>query len=82
MTTYEERPTQEETILKLLKENTEISSLDIVLETFILQYNARIWGLRQKWYEIKCDLRMIKNKFNQTIKVWYYRLENKDHKHD
>ena len=48
MTKYEENLTQEEIILKLLKEKDEISSLDIVLETFILQYNARIWGLRQK----------------------------------
>lgn len=48
MTEYIKNPSQEQIILKLLKENDEISSLDIVLQTFILQYNARLYWLRQK----------------------------------
>jgi len=75
MTTYTENLTQEQTILKLLEENKEISCLDIVLKTYILQYNARIWGLRKKGWIIECRMSKVTKKFWQEIKVWIYSLK-------
>jgi len=59
MTPYQKRPTQEQRILSLLRNKG--SQGVFVYEMIaprpqglgIAQYNARIWGLRQKGYEIK-----------------------------
>ena len=74
MEKYIENPTQEEQILKMLHEKEWVSSLDIVLHTYILQYNARIYGLRQKGHEIKCEMRKVTNRFWQDVTVWFYKL--------
>jgi len=52
-TNYIKKPTQEERILKFLQQRGEIgvSSWEFT-DMGILQYNARIWGLRQKGHDI------------------------------
>lgn len=74
MKKYEERLTQEQQILKLLQKQEWTSSLQIVQDTYILQYNAKIWGLRKKGYKIESDVKYLTNTLGNKIKVWYYKL--------
>jgi len=55
MTGYKKRPTQEERILSLLRERGSrgVYAWEIPTNLHILQYNARIFGLRQKGYVIE-----------------------------
>lgn len=60
MTNYRKRPTQEQRILELLRKRGSAGAFVYEFMTpvnqgglGIAQYNARIWGLRQKGYVIK-----------------------------
>jgi len=55
MTSFHRKPTQEERILSLLKARGDegLRSWEIVNQMNILQYTARIWGLRDKGHNIK-----------------------------
>jgi len=60
MTTYQKRPTQEHRILAKLREHGErgLYAYEICKPIHlgglgILQYNARIWGLRKKGFNIE-----------------------------
>jgi biotin operon repressor len=57
MSNYIRRPTQEQRILKLLRERGDsgVSAKEITDELGILQYNARVFGLRRKGYNIVND---------------------------
>jgi lysozyme family protein len=52
---YKENGTQEQRILELLKErgNSGVMAWEIPATLRILQYNARVFGLRKKGYDIK-----------------------------
>lgn len=53
---YQERPTQENIVLKILKENQGRwvdGMLFLNLDRPITQYHARIWGLQKKGYQIE-----------------------------
>lgn len=54
MNNYQEKPTQEMRILKFLKERgkTGVYAWEIMRDLHILQYNARIFGLRKKGHII------------------------------
>lgn len=54
MNGHEKRPTQEERILQLLRERGTqgVKSWEIPNDLHILQYNARIFGLRNKGHNI------------------------------
>ena len=58
MTRYIDNPTQEQRILELLRERGDTGAYVYEFMTprptglGIAQYNARIWGLRQKGYNI------------------------------
>jgi len=54
MTAYIKKPTQEQRILDLLKErgSAGVKSWEIPNNLHILQYNARIYGLREKGFNI------------------------------
>ena len=59
MTDYIENPTQEQRILDLLKVRGERGAMVYEFMTprphglGVAQYNARIWGLKQKGYDIR-----------------------------
>lgn len=78
MTNYEERPTQEDRILNLLYENKwkYVSALDIVKSLWILQYSARIFWLRNKWFIIKNKVEMKKNFAWDSVKIGSFTLED------
>jgi lysozyme family protein len=52
---YQEKKTQEERILDLLRERgaAGVANWEIPAQLHILQYNARIFGLKRKGYDIK-----------------------------
>lgn len=64
MTSYHRKPTQEQRILELLRERGgqgvyayELTNTEFMRDRggAIMQYNARVWGLRQKGYKIIND---------------------------
>lgn len=73
---YIKNTPQEDKILKYLERSEWrwVSAHDIVLDLWILQYSARIYGLRKKWYNIENKLEMIKKKDWETYKMWFFRL--------
>lgn len=78
MRNYEHRPTQEQRILQMLYSARWefVSSLSIVMELYILQYSARIWGLRKKGFNIKNEVETVTNQYGDKVKVWKFILKD------
>lgn len=66
--------TQEEMILKHLKQNGSISSLEAMKEYGIMRLGARIWDLRDKGYEIETQTETKKNRFGENVSYARYIL--------
>lgn len=71
---YLEKKSQEEKILNLLK-NAQWwwVSLPKIIKLWIAQYNARIYWLRRKWYNIENKIQIVKIK-NGNKKHTFFRL--------
>ncbi len=69
-----EDKTQEQKILDLLeKANWEWVALPKIIKLWIAQYNARIWSLRRKWYNIENKIEIVRVR-NENKKHTFFRL--------
>lgn len=71
---YLENKSQEEKILNLLK-NAEWwwVALPKIINLWIAQYNARIYWLRKKWYNIENKIQIVRVR-NENKKHTFFRL--------
>jgi len=71
---YIEDKTQEQKILDLLeKANWEWVALPKIIKLWIAQYNARIYWLRRKWYNIENKIEIVRVR-NENKKHTFFRL--------
>lgn len=71
---YIEDKTQEQKILDLLeKANWEWVVLPKIIKLWIAQYNARIYWLRRKWYNIENKIEIVRVR-NENKKHTFFRL--------
>ncbi len=70
-TWYIEKPTQEKQILNLLEEHKgEWVPVNWFMRLWIAQYNARIWSLRKKWYQIMQKFDIKNKKHSKYMLTW------------
>lgn len=69
---YKERPSQENQILEHLTDNANnwIPAINF-MNMGIMQYNARIWWLRKKWFKIINKTKKVKNKGKIQVHSFY-----------
>lgn len=71
---YIENKTQEQKILDLLSNaNWKWVALPKIIRLWIAQYNARIYWLRMKWYEIENKIKVVKV-WDENKKHTFFRL--------
>jgi hypothetical protein len=69
-----EKKTQNELILKHLKEYGGITSLEAIQEYGITRLSARIYDLRKEGYSISADKKKVLNRRRETCFVAFYSL--------
>ena len=67
--------TQEQRILKHLKENGSITSWEAIIEYGITRISARIFELRKQGYRITTERETRKNRYGDNVSFAIYKLE-------
>ena len=67
--------TQEQRILKHLKENGSITSWEAIMEYGITRISARIFELRKQGYKITNERISTKNRYGDNVSYVNYKLE-------
>lgn len=69
--------TQQEKILRHLKEEGALTAFEAMRDYGIMRLASRISELKMKGHNIKSEIITVKNRFNEDCKVAKYSLEKK-----
>ncbi len=72
------KETQNEKILKYLKENGSITPIDALREFGCMRLGARIWDLKSIGYEITSKMETTKNRYGEPVHFARYFLKPLD----
>lgn len=67
-------PTQCEQILQYMKDYGHISQLDAFKDLRVMRLASRISELKKRGYDIRTELKKLKNRYDQTVQIASYSL--------
>jgi len=70
--------TQEDRVLRHLQENGSITSWEAIREYGITRIHAKIFTLKQKGYDIKCEWCYAKNRYGEPVRYKKYKLDTSE----